>query len=610
MERLLLIALCAVVLLAAQRACAQERPVIEKRGTLDCDMVETTPVVFNGRLYRFEYVRAKYYEPNTTGDSYFRFVDVAAGTYTPSFARGFHLGSAHAHGGTMYVYGVEDWGASRMSVFWSTDLENWQSRNVLDIPGWTLYNNSVCMVPSAAAPPLRGQSAAWPPADAGEAAVMAFEVGAPPEVVGHRFTTYFAASADLLNWHLVSMDCVHTKEFYSACPALRYLDGWYYNIYLKSYPGYWAQHITRSRDLVHWHESPLNPVLKHSGEDKRIANPNLTAQQRERIANAKNVNNSDFDMCEFGGELIINYSWGNQHGVEHLAEAVYHGTEEQFLKAWYPEDDAGATAGLPGAVQDGMKVVFVGAHPDDEVYAAPLLAFAADHSRAEVLCATAGESGGCFLAEPSPLTLGQVRTLELTKACGLLGAAPFVFSCINGKSTAHPEGIAVLESGEQAVARWLASGEADETPEDIVERWARECPDFVEQVREHIVSAAPCAVITFDPAHGVTGHAEHRALGIMMTQLFNGEAGLDPPGTGVRAYYVVHPDRAKPDDIRIEASELVERGSRAYAELALDAFSMHESQLSPIGSEGNANMAEHFRPLVETITLRPVSVSR
>ncbi|MFQ6040458.1 MAG: hypothetical protein ACE5PV_06340, partial [Candidatus Poribacteria bacterium] len=34
---------------------AQSRkPQIEKLGTIDCDMVETTPIVFHGRLYRFE----------------------------------------------------------------------------------------------------------------------------------------------------------------------------------------------------------------------------------------------------------------------------------------------------------------------------------------------------------------------------------------------------------------------------------------------------------------------------------------------------------------------------------------------------------------------------
>ena len=43
------------------------------------------------------------------------------------------------------------------------------------------------------------------------------------------------------------------------------------------------------------------------------------------------------DLCGWQGRLVINYSWGNQLGIEHLAEAVYDGTEAQFLHGWFPE---------------------------------------------------------------------------------------------------------------------------------------------------------------------------------------------------------------------------------------------------------------------------------
>ena len=310
----------AVVSVCAQAVAeedgASKKPVIKKLGAIDCDMVETTPVVFNERLYRFEYVRDKYYEPNKSGDSYFRFVDVDTGDFTPSFAQGFHLGSAFVDGETMYVFAVEDWGASKMSVFWSADLEHWESKGVLDLPGWEIFNNSVCFD--------------------GDRYVMAFEIGAPPEETGAAFTSRFATSQDLKTWALTPPECVHTKAFYSACPSIRFLDGYYYNVYLKSYPGYWAPHITRSKDLITWEESPLNPVMKHGDDDKQIANPNLTPAQRERIAGATNVNNSDVDFCEFNGKTVIYYSWGNQHGIEHLAEAVYDGPEADFLRSFFP----------------------------------------------------------------------------------------------------------------------------------------------------------------------------------------------------------------------------------------------------------------------------------
>jgi len=304
---------------ASAGSAAAEKPRVKKLGTIDCDLVETTPIVFHGRLYRFEYVRAGY-KPNTTGNSYFRFIDVAAGEPTPSFAVGHNLGSAFVDGDTVYVYGVKGWGTETIYVFWSKDLKTWSSGTALHQPGWAIYNTSVCKA--------HGRY------------VMAFEVGKPPEIVGAAFTNRFAESADLVNWKLLPEPCVYTKARYSACPAIEFLDGFYYVIYLEARPGpTYESHIVRSKDLVEWEPSPLNPVMQFSPEDKRIANPKLTADQRERIAKAVNLNNSDVDLCEFDSKVVIYYSWGNQRGIEHLAEAVYEGTLESFLRGFFPKGD-------------------------------------------------------------------------------------------------------------------------------------------------------------------------------------------------------------------------------------------------------------------------------
>jgi hypothetical protein len=172
-------------------------------------MVETTPVVFKGRLYRFEYVRDNY-PTNQTGASYFRFIDVATGKPTPAFAKGLHLGCAFVDGDTAYAFGVDKWGGSKITVFKSTDLEKWDQRLALQLPGWGLYNTSVC----------KGDGRY----------LMAIEVGEPKEVVGVPFTIFFAESQDLLNWKLLPQECVYSKQKYTACPALRYLDGYYYMI--------------------------------------------------------------------------------------------------------------------------------------------------------------------------------------------------------------------------------------------------------------------------------------------------------------------------------------------------------------------------------------------
>ena len=293
-------------------------PAIRKLGTVDCDMVETTPLVYRGRLLRFEYVRYPQYRPNTTGTSYFRFVDVESGTPGPAFARGFHLGVAHAEGDEMYVYGVPAWGATALSVFRSRDLLSWRQAVALETPGWALYNSSVC----------RGREGEY---------VMAVEIGAPPEEAGVPFTVRFALSRDLLQWRITPRDHVYSREKYTACPALRLFEPYYYMIYLEAYPGpTYEPCLVRSRDLVHWESSPYNPIMHHSEEDKRILNPALTPAERERVCGIVNVNNSDLDLCEWNGRTLIYYSWGTQKGDEFLAQAEYPGPVKELLEGCFP----------------------------------------------------------------------------------------------------------------------------------------------------------------------------------------------------------------------------------------------------------------------------------
>jgi hypothetical protein len=291
-------------------------PAIRKLGTIDCDLVETTPIVFRDRLHRFEYVRTGY-AGNRTGDSYFRFVDHATGDLSAPFARGYHLGNVFAEDDVLYVTGTNIWDGERVDLFVSGDMVSWETRSVLNLPGYGIFNTSMCR--------------------AEDRHVLMFEVGRPPEVAGVPFTARFAVSGDLHTWELAPPECTYSKERYTAPHCLRYLDGWFYNFYLEAHPGPWYdQRVVRSRDLVVWEPSPLNPVLEASDEDRIIAAPRLTDEERARIATAVNLNNSDIDFCEFEGQVVINYSWGNQQGIEHLAEAVFEGTLREFLLGWYP----------------------------------------------------------------------------------------------------------------------------------------------------------------------------------------------------------------------------------------------------------------------------------
>jgi len=190
----------------------------------------------------------------------------------------------------VYVYGVPQWRAPEIEVFWSEDLQNWSSQRALSLPGWGIYNTSVCHVEGR-----------W---------LMSFEVDEPKDVVGIRFTIFFAESADGLNWRPLPHTHVYDREKYSACPVLRYLDEYFYIIYLESIDREhqdtaYASFIVRSQDLIHWESCPYNPIMEFSDEDRRITNANLNAEERQRIATAYNRNNSDVDLCEFNSDVVI-----------------------------------------------------------------------------------------------------------------------------------------------------------------------------------------------------------------------------------------------------------------------------------------------------------------
>jgi hypothetical protein len=291
------------------------RPLIIKSGTIDCDLVETTPIVFKGKVYRYEYVRVGYWD-NKTGDSYSRFVDIETGKPTKPFAEGFHLGSAFVHDKTIYVTAVDIWDGEQIHVFASDDFENWDTWLAVDLPGYGIFNTSLTFAENKY--------------------VMMFEIGKPEEKSGERFTANFAISDNMKTWEVLPPNHNYAKDRYTAPHCLRYLEGYYYNFYLEAYNGY-EMRVVRSKDLISWEASPLNPVLKFSEEDKKIANPQLSPELIKRVEKAENRNNSDIDFCEFKGKLIINYSWGNQKGEEFLAEAYYEGTMKQFLKGWFPE---------------------------------------------------------------------------------------------------------------------------------------------------------------------------------------------------------------------------------------------------------------------------------
>ncbi len=104
--------------LAAGPVDPQGRPLIRKLGTIDCDVVETTPVVFAGKVYRFEWDRK---------NECFHFVDRQTGKTLPPFAKGYRFGSAYVEDDTVYVTGTKTehgWYGHTVTMFVSKDLRH------------------------------------------------------------------------------------------------------------------------------------------------------------------------------------------------------------------------------------------------------------------------------------------------------------------------------------------------------------------------------------------------------------------------------------------------------------------------------------------------------
>lgn len=303
---------------------APVKPVIRRHGTIKCDVCEATPFVFHDRLYRLEYFReGRLNAANDSDLTYLHVYDVQTNHAFAPFAFNHHLGSAFADGDYVYASAVDEapvgnrynrWGGQTLHIYRTDDLEHWTLWGQLDIPDNYAFNSNICKKDGVY--------------------TMLIECALPV-----RFCFRFAHSTDLKTWTLTDENHIFRKDRYSGGPAIYTLpdDPYYYVCYLEAYPGpCYANCIARSRNLIDWEYSPVNPVLMFDPQaDKQIANPYLTPDERDRIARAWDINNSDMECCEFLGRTIIYYSWGCQRGIEFLAEAGYEGSMKSFLQGFF-----------------------------------------------------------------------------------------------------------------------------------------------------------------------------------------------------------------------------------------------------------------------------------
>lgn len=159
------------------------------------------------------------------------------------------------------------------------------------------------------------------------------------------------------------------------------------------------------------------------------------------------------------------------------------------------------SAGLLDLLSSGMRLMYVGAHPDDEVVVGPLLARAAELTEVLVVCLTDGgggeNRGGVTLAG----SLGEARALELAAACKVLGVEHRLLGFEN-------------EPPDDVRKRMIREGR-DETAGQAIERWRGSGRDPSAEIVRVIRQWKPDILLSFDAEQGFTLHREHQAVALL-----------------------------------------------------------------------------------------------
>ena len=303
--------------------------------------------------------------------------------------------SAVVVNGTLWVFGTNDVAAAppepngrertQVHAFWSSDPllspSSWRSTRILQLPQsgtaptdpdaplpwWTAYNTD----PTKG---VLGGKPAW---------FLAIELDTPQSLVptshhtGQGYLSIFAmcrqcAETDDLSfgWEILSpTDHVYRRDRYSACPTLRYFDGWFYIVVLfenvpsprgpycgsngRRFDGCLASHVARSKDLVTWQEGGLIMGLPDGndtqGPDHRIIPGSLLDQlgsdNQKTIAHNQtdDVNRSDMDFVTLPtGQTYLVWNTGNQGEATppnppagFSGAGLVDGTEQEWLESFF-----------------------------------------------------------------------------------------------------------------------------------------------------------------------------------------------------------------------------------------------------------------------------------
>jgi len=289
-----------------------------KRGYLNSPVVESSPFVFNDKLYLLESWYAYFDFPEEVApganfhESVARIRDVDANEVVATAMDDCEFATAFVWDGRVYVFaGRNSPGKSwrqitKIQMTSSSDLKTWtEPTTVLEAEGdELLWNTAVCRADDKFYLLYETNDSRWPP-----------------------FTFRYCVSDDLKNWSRIDGG-IYGADRYVGGPALYHEGGWFYTLYLESLgEGKYETRITRSKDLKAWSEAPANRPFVTFDSNRR----NLP----RRPKHLPETNASDAEACYFDGKTIVYFTGGDQQAAGDLQRATFDGSMQELFEQFF-----------------------------------------------------------------------------------------------------------------------------------------------------------------------------------------------------------------------------------------------------------------------------------
>ena len=226
-------------------------------------------------------------------------------------------------------------------------------------------------------------------------------------------------------------------------------------------------------------------------------------------------------------------------------------------------------------VRGGASIIFIGAHPDDDILIGPLLVRACrDYGNRCVIVSLSKGERGCKPGWPCGKELATVRAREYEIFAALMGAQAII-----------------ADYEDSAEGGRYSPG----SPDKVIDNWTRQgdVRGFVSSV---IADHDPDIVITLEPTNGMTGHPDHKAVSVLVTEVVLGQAQGKPR----RLYYALNRyaslfgrrlDPLPATDV-VDTAEFSPKLGISYKQYFLEALKIYASQ----------NVYASVSPVTENLT--------